>query len=92
MRHLVGWLAFALAGLAPVGSAAEDIANAQPNLEAVAQAEAQRADGVRARQYAADASLTAQVVEPSARTRSWYVPGSTSCTAGFAEPYSHDSL
>jgi hypothetical protein len=25
MRHLVGWLAFALAGLAPVGSAAEDI-------------------------------------------------------------------
>lgn len=25
MRHLVGWLAFVLAGLAPVGSAAEDI-------------------------------------------------------------------
>jgi hypothetical protein len=56
------------------GLGAEDIANAQPNLEAVAQAESQRADGVRARQYAADASLTAQVVEalpePPPATRS----------------------
>ena len=46
------------------GLGAEDIANAQPNLDAVAQAEAQRADQARARQFAVDAQLTAQVVEP----------------------------
>lgn len=46
------------------GLGAEDIANAQPNLAALTQAEAQRQDAAQAKRFAADASLTAQAVEP----------------------------
>ena len=68
------------------GLGAEDIANAQPNLEAVAQAEALRADGARARQFGADATLVAQSVEPlpvpPAATRS--APAAAGQTGGGA--------
>jgi hypothetical protein len=46
------------------GLGAEDIANAQPDLAAVARAEALRQDAVRARQFGTDAALVAQLVEP----------------------------
>jgi len=46
------------------GLGAEDIANAQPNLDAVVRAEALRMDSNRARQFGADATLVAQAVEP----------------------------
>ena len=46
------------------GLGAEDIANAQPDLAAVARAEALRQDAARARQFGTDAALVAQLVEP----------------------------
>jgi hypothetical protein len=44
------------------GLGAEDIANAQPNLNALAQVEAMRLDAAQARQFGADAALTPQTV------------------------------
>ncbi|MCY7306191.1 MAG: SH3 domain-containing protein [Rhodoferax sp.] len=44
------------------GLGAEDIANAQPNLEAVARAEGMRQDSAQARLFASSAALTAQAV------------------------------
>lgn len=46
------------------GLGAEDIANAQPNMAALTQAEGQRQDAAQAKRFAADASLTARAVEP----------------------------
>jgi hypothetical protein len=46
------------------GLGAEDIANAQPNLEAVARAEALRQNAVQARQFGTGASLVAMAVAP----------------------------
>jgi hypothetical protein len=45
------------------GMGAEDIANAQPNLTALKQAEALRADAAQARKFAGEALLTARAVE-----------------------------
>lgn len=61
------------------GLGAEDIANAQPDLEAVTRAEGMRQDASQARQFGAAAQLAALVVEPlpvpAAATRT---PGATS--------------
>jgi Bacterial SH3 domain len=46
------------------GLGAEDIANAQPNLQALQQVEALRSDAAQARRFAADAQLLARAVEP----------------------------
>jgi hypothetical protein len=46
------------------GLGAEDLANAQPNLAAVAQADANRANAAQARQFAGSASLSSRQVEP----------------------------
>ena len=46
------------------GLGAEDIANAQPNLDAVARAEALRQDAAHARLFGSTASLSAQLVQP----------------------------
>lgn len=46
------------------GLGAEDIANAQPNLAALAQAEGQRQDAAQAKRFAAESSLAVQSVEP----------------------------
>ncbi|MCJ0765231.1 SH3 domain-containing protein [Variovorax terrae] len=46
------------------GLGAEDLAQAQPNLAAVGQAEALRLDAGQARQFASLAALSAQAVEP----------------------------
>ncbi|WP_141211403.1 SH3 domain-containing protein [Rhodoferax sp. TH121] len=46
------------------GLGAEDIANAQPNLAALAQAEGLRQDAAQAKRFAADASLSARLVDP----------------------------
>lgn len=46
------------------GLGAEDIANAQPNLAALTQAEGQRQDAAQAKRFAAESSLSAQSVEP----------------------------
>ncbi len=46
------------------GLGAEDISNAQPNLEAVARAEALRQDAGQARQFGSSAALMAQTVSP----------------------------
>lgn len=46
------------------GLTGEDIANAQPNLTALAQIEGWRQDAAQARRFAADAALVAQVVDP----------------------------
>lgn len=46
------------------GLGAEDIANAQPNLAALAQAEGLRQDAAQAKRFAAEASLSPQAVEP----------------------------
>lgn len=46
------------------GLGAEDIANAQPNLAALAQAEGQRQDAAQAKRFAAEANLSPQTVEP----------------------------
>ena len=46
------------------GLGAEDLANAQPNLAAVAQADANRVDAAQARQFAGSASLSSRQVEP----------------------------
>lgn len=46
------------------GLTGEDIANAQPNLSALAQAEGLRQDANQARRFAAGAQLTARTVEP----------------------------
>lgn len=65
------------------GLGAEDITNAQPNLEAVAQAEALRMDSARARQFGADATLVAEAVEPlpvpppATRSTTGNAPGTT---------------
>jgi hypothetical protein len=45
------------------GMGAEDIANAQPNLTALKQAEALRADAAQARKFAGEAQLAARAVE-----------------------------
>jgi hypothetical protein len=45
------------------GMNSEDIANAQPNLSALKQAEALRADAVQARKFADEAQLAARTVE-----------------------------
>jgi hypothetical protein len=45
------------------GMSSEDIANAQPNLSALKQAEALRADAVQARKFADEAQLAARAVE-----------------------------
>ena len=45
------------------GMSAEDIANAQPNLTALKQAEALRADAAQARKFAGEAQLAARAVE-----------------------------
>ncbi len=44
------------------GLGAEDIANAQPNLNALSQVEAMRQDAAQGRQFGADAALTPQTV------------------------------
>ena len=46
------------------GLSAEDLSRSQPNMAAVTQAEALRQTGDQARNFAADAQLTAQAVEP----------------------------
>jgi len=46
------------------GLGAEDIANAQPNVQALKQAEGMRADAQQARRFATDAQLAARTVEP----------------------------
>jgi len=46
------------------GLEAEDIANAQPNMAALAQAEGLRQDATQARRFAAEATLVARNVEP----------------------------
>ena len=46
------------------GLGAEDIANAQPNMSALAMAERLRQDATQARRFAADATLVARAVEP----------------------------
>ena len=46
------------------GLGAEDLANAQPNLAAVAQADANRVNAAQARQFAGGASLSSRQVEP----------------------------
>ena len=46
------------------GLGAEDLANAQPNMAALAQAEGMRQDAAQAKRFAADASLRPQAVEP----------------------------
>ncbi len=46
------------------GLGAEDLASAQPNLAAVAQADANRANAAQARQFAGNASLSSRQVEP----------------------------
>ena len=45
------------------GMSSEDIANAQPNLSALKQAEALRADAAQARKFADESQLAARVVE-----------------------------
>ena len=52
----------ATAGIRGLG--AEDIANAQPNLDAVARAESLRQDAAQARLFGSDATLSAQAVQP----------------------------
>jgi hypothetical protein len=46
------------------GLGAEDLASAQPNMAAVAQADANRANAAQARQFAGGASLSSRQVEP----------------------------
>lgn len=46
------------------GLGAEDIANAQPNLQALQQAEGLRADVPQAKRFAAEAQLSVRAVEP----------------------------
>lgn len=46
------------------GLGSEDIANAQPNLEALKQAEAMRTDEAQARRFAGEAKLAARSVDP----------------------------
>jgi len=46
------------------GLGAEDLANAQPNMAAVAQADANRVNAAQARQFAGSASLSSRQVEP----------------------------
>jgi hypothetical protein len=46
------------------GLGAEDIANAQPNMQALAQAESQRADAQQATRFAAEAQLAVRAVDP----------------------------
>lgn len=46
------------------GLTGEDIANAQPNLAALSQAESLRMDATQARKFAAEAALGVQAVEP----------------------------
>ncbi|MDZ7937320.1 MAG: SH3 domain-containing protein [Rhodoferax sp.] len=46
------------------GLSAEDLSSAQPNMAALAQAEAQRQDANQARKFAADATLMVQNVAP----------------------------
>ena len=46
------------------GLGAEDIANAQPNLEAIKRAEALRADEAQAKRFASEAQLVARAVDP----------------------------
>jgi hypothetical protein len=46
------------------GLTGEDIANAQPNMTALAQIEGMRQDASQARRFAADAALVARVIDP----------------------------
>ncbi len=46
------------------GLGAENLANSQPNLAAVAQADVLRLDGIQARRFAETAALTARQIEP----------------------------
>ena len=46
------------------GLGAEDIANAQPNLEAIKRAEALRADAAQAKRFASESQLIARAVDP----------------------------
>jgi len=46
------------------GLTGEDIANAQPNLSALAQVEGLRQDASQARRFAADSALAARVIDP----------------------------
>jgi hypothetical protein len=46
------------------GLGAEDIANAQPNLQALKQAESLRADAPQAKRFAAEAQLAVRAVDP----------------------------
>jgi hypothetical protein len=46
------------------GMGSEDIANAQPNLSALKQAEALRSDAAQARKFADEAQLVVRTVEP----------------------------
>ena len=70
------------------GLGAEDIANAQPDLAAVARAEALRQDAARARQFGTDAALVAQLVEPlplppaPARSNPGVAPGAAQQSQG----------
>lgn len=57
------------------GLEAEDIANAQPNLAAVTQAEQQRVNAQQARRFASSASLRAQSVPPLAEPARPAAPG-----------------
>ena len=69
------------------GLGAEDIANATPNLEALAQAEALRQDAAQARRFASDAPLATRQVdnlpEPAAAARNTGTPsGNTAQNPG----------
>ncbi len=59
-RTTVATSATATIGIRGLG--AEDIANAQPNLNALSQVEAMRLDAAQGRQFGADAALTPQTV------------------------------
>jgi hypothetical protein len=70
------------------GLSAEDLANAQPNLAALSQAEGQRQDANQAKRFAAEASLTPRTVEPLPEPAPPPAPPSTSRNArdtGFSQ-------
>jgi hypothetical protein len=65
------------------GLGSEDIANAQPNLDALKQAEALRTDEAQARRFAGDAQLAARNVEPLPVPNAPATQGSAESGAGF---------
>lgn len=65
------------------GLGSEDIANAQPNLEALKQAEALRTDESQARRFAGEAQLAARNVEPLPVPNAPAAQGPAESGAGF---------